>query len=138
MFLGISLQGSQDRLIRIEPHLQGATVGYVGRRLQRFLNRSSPSNAFPNKPSPIYEGCHPPSSFLQDQVGHVKPKQKREVTPELSGRWRSCVGGHPCTKGWKTVKGPGRRSIRWMMWQGGHASRPYSRGTKICVNLKGL
>jgi hypothetical protein len=96
--LGISSQGSQDRLIGIESHLRGAIVGDAGPRPWRFLNRSSSSNAFPDKPSLQNEGCRPPSPFMQDHGDHLKPKRKREVTPEVSRRRRFRVGGHPCTK----------------------------------------
>jgi hypothetical protein len=101
----------------------------------RFLN-SSRMHFLTNLRS--NEGCHSPSPYLQDQVGHTKPKRKREVTPKVS-RWRRFyVGGHSCTKGRKTVKGIGQRSTRWMTWQSGHVSHPDLWGTKIFVNFKGL
>jgi hypothetical protein len=74
--------------------------------------------------------------FPQYQVGHVMLKQKQEVTPEVSRRWRFRVGGHPYTKGQKKAKEPDRRSTRWMMWQGRHVSHPCSHDTEIFVNLK--
>jgi hypothetical protein len=42
-FLGISLQLSQDRLIRIEPRLRWATIRDAGQRPWRSQHRSSPS-----------------------------------------------------------------------------------------------
>jgi hypothetical protein len=60
-----------------------------------FYIEAHPQNAFSNEHSPRNESCRPPSPFLQDQVGHAKPKQKQEVTLKVSSRQRSSLRQRP-------------------------------------------
>jgi hypothetical protein len=93
--LGISSHGLQDQLTGIEPHMQRATIGDAGRWSRRFLNRNSPSNAFPDKPSPRNEGCHPHSI----SAGSSRPREAQAEVGGHSGgfraakvpRWRSSL-----------------------------------------------
>jgi hypothetical protein len=73
----------------------------------------------------------------------IKSSTRRSPGIKSSTRRSPCVGRRSCQRP-QGCDGLWRRSsvcwrsLRSITWQGGHLSRPHSRGMEIFVNLKGL